>query len=631
MICRLRAFVNRASIVTLALACTVVLCAAATLDQGPYLQDLREDRVTVLWATTDGAGVGEVRYRNASSPTAPWSIARSQARRLPPEVTLLPAAIYQHEAQLGPLAAGTSYTYRVYLDGADALPSAAATDLVFRTPDSGPFSFLALGDSGDGGSGQRAVARRMASQAAGMVLHLGDAAYDTGTFADYKNYFFNIYSPWLASTPFYVAPGNHEYYFLGGEAFRDLFSPPVNGVPPQGRGLVYSFDRGEVHFIVLDSNLPLEQAGSGDNWMLRWAEQDLAATRKLWRVAVFHHTPFPTSTHVGDRNCVLAQDLLTPILERQGVHLVLSGHEHVYQRSFPRRAGVFSPSGPGTVYVTSGGGGSSVYPPGPSPYIAASSGVSHFLRADVDGGRMQVTAIDPDGVAQDTFVLSAAPQVDGEARDAALFAPGIAPGGLVSILGWNLAPGEGIAYDYPLPTKIGGVQITANGEPLPLLYVSRMQLNAQLPFSAPGALKLRVETPGGSFEWPQAVLPAAPVIFSVTTPGGRVPAITKLDGSVVTLQNPARSGDWITIWATGLGPVAGKPVAGRAAVAAETLTAVRVLIGPLDATVSYAGLAPGWAGLYQVNVQVPGGLNGPQSLQLSVGPTSSPSVSLAMR
>ena len=219
---------------TLALAWTAAALAAAAVGRHPYLQDVRSDRATVLWATTGEAGVGEVRF---SADGVTWKIAPSAVQYFSPDQTGS-AAFYQHRAELRALSSGTEYRYRVYLDGRDALPEVPAEGLRFRTAAPGRFTFLALGDSGDGGAGQFALTRRMNTETAELVLHTGDVAYEDGTFAQYESYFFAVYRELLARTPFYLAPGNHDYYFREAAAFRALFAPPTDGVPAEGQGLV---------------------------------------------------------------------------------------------------------------------------------------------------------------------------------------------------------------------------------------------------------------------------------------------------------------------------------------------------------------------------------------------------------
>ena len=197
------------------------------------------------------------------------------------------------------------------------------------------------------------------------------------------------------------------------------------------------------------------------------------------------------------------------------------------------------------------------------------------------------------------------------AVNAASFAPQLAPGALVSIFGTNLALETRAAASLPLPDQLAGTAALINGAAIPLLYVSPLQVNAQLPFNLqPGPVQIAVRTPLGTSATAGITLgAAAPAVFGA-----------------------ARSGDWAVIWATGLGPVAPALPAGAPA-AAQPLSSctapVAVTIGRKTARVGYAGLAPGSAGLYQINAQLPAGLpSGAASLVISVGGVSSNAVTL---
>ena len=82
--------------------------------------------------------------------------------------------------------------------------------------------------------------------------------------------------------------------------------------------------------------------------MLAWFDQDLQGGRKLWRIVYFHHTPYPSGHHLGDRICERALAVVNPIAERHGVQLVLNGHEPSYQRSIPLSNGLPAGRGLGT-------------------------------------------------------------------------------------------------------------------------------------------------------------------------------------------------------------------------------------------------------------------------------------------
>jgi uncharacterized protein (TIGR03437 family) len=173
---------------------------------------------------------------------------------------------------------------------------------------------------------------------------------------------------------------------------------------------------------------------------------------------------------------------------------------------------------------------------------------------------------------------------------AATFREGASPGGLISIFGTALTSGSSLAAAFlPLPITLAGTTVTVNGASIPLLYVSPTQINAQLPFEvAPGTADLAV---GGSVPERIRVQAAAPGIFAVT--GDR------------------RSGGIISIYATGLGAVT-PPVATGAAAPLSPLSRTTiepvVTIGGARAAIRFSGLAPGFAGLYQIDAVVPPGV-----------------------
>ncbi|MCC6362272.1 MAG: metallophosphoesterase [Bryobacterales bacterium] len=602
------------------------LAWSGTLGRKPYLQDVHSDRAVIAWTTVDAAGDGEVRF---SADGARWTRVASTSTLMTPDQTGLSAPFYQHRANLTGLAAGTSYFYRVFLDGQDALPSVPQTDMTLRTPTAAEsFRFLVVGDSGDGAAEQNDVAYRMFQDPGALLLHVGDLAYDSGTFLELESYYFSTDWPLMRHIPFFPAPGNHDYYFRYGAAYRSSHVVPIQGVPRDGQGRYYSFDWSNVHFVSLDTNEPFQQALEGKGAMLEWLDADLAATRQPWRIVYFHHIPFPTSAHRDDATCAQVLQYLTPILERHQVHIVFGGHEHVYQRTKPRRNGQFLdvpvPATPpnGTIYITTGGGGSRAYPAGNDSFITASAGVSHYLRVVVEGVVLTVTAFDRSGIVLDRFQMSVAPVIDsGAITDSASGGRSLAPGGLITVYGANLAPGDATAAALPWPSTLGGVSATASGQPVPLLFVSRGQINAQLPFDVSPTATLEVSTPSGKGAEPMRVADAAPAIFRVPTQQGLAPAIVHLDGTLVTSSAPAAAGEWVSVYLTGLGAVAPPITAGRAAPAlplARATAAVRVTVGGAAAEVSFSGLTPGLSGLYQINLKVPAALPaGPQPLQIT--------------
>lgn len=197
--------------------------------------------------------------------------------------------------------------------------------------------------------------------------------------------------------------------------------------------------------------------------------------------------------------------------------------------------------------------------------------------------------------------------------NAASFRPGLSPGGLASIFGVNLAAGRRAGAPFPWPETLGGVTVTLNGKAVPLSFVSDGQINLLAPASLPeGTADLVVSTAmGASATLPVPVTAVAPGIF--------FDAVTGL-GAVRVV------GDYLEIYGTGLGPVRSDGAWQR------TVLTPEVRIGTATAAVQYSGLAPGWLGLYQVNVRIPQGLPaGAQPLSLTVGGQRSNEVRVRLR
>lgn len=604
---------------------------ADTFARYPYLQNVGKDRATILWTTFE-EGYGEVEY---STDRSFASSVPASVRAFLPQETLLPFPYYQYRADLAGLLAGGEYYYRVKLDGKE-LPLPFPPLARFRTASSTPFRFLVIGDSGIGSDEQRRIAERMAEEDPALVLHTGDVVYLTGDWREQQPFYFDIYWRLMLRTAFYPTLGNHDVDTAGGAPYLAVHALPSEGVAFEDRGRYYSFDWGNVHFVSLDSNRSLVEAAAGAGKMLEWLDGDLGRNRSFWRVVFFHHPPYASGIKGLDAGMALARAHIAPILDRHRVPLVLNGHEHSYQRSWPIRGGQPVDAGQGTLYLVTGGGGAALYPVFPHHTIAFGASVHHYMRADVNGCRMTLRAIRVDGQEIDRVTLSPAPVISQDGVvNAASFTGALAPGALVSIFGWHLAAEEKSAASLPLPAEMAGVSVTFEGRAAPLQYVSGGQVNAQIPFDVEGAAAVRIATPNGWAESRVTVSAAAPAIFSLPGEGGPRPAVAHSDGSLVSAASPAAPGEHISIYLTGLGQVESGMRAGQAAPGAPPVSArtpVRVRFAGTPVAASFAGLAPGYAGLYQVNVRVPFDLRGgAQPLQIVAGEAASNLVTLYVR
>ena len=221
------------------------------------------------------------------------------------------------------------------------------------------------------------------------------------------------------------------------------------------------------------------------------------------------------------------------------------------------------------------------------------------------------------------------------AGNAASYSPAVSPGEIVSLFGKELAVTPAIAGAPPLPVQLSDARVSVNGIAAPLFYASPLQINLQIPYeTAAGAAQIQVTSGSATATLNVTVAPAAPGIFAVNSLGSGAGAIEHaLTGQLVTGANPAAVGEVVAVYCTGLGAIAPAIPDGAAAPVppAQTAMAVTASIAGSPASVLFAGLAPGFPGLYQVNIQVPAGtLSGVQNLAISVNGAVSNTVTLAV-
>lgn len=251
------------------------------------------------------------------------------------------------------------------------------------------------------------------------------------------------------------------------------------------------------------------------------------------------------------------------------------------------------------------------------------------IAAAVTGSNLQTafsaTAVDGPFVSPAGIVSGASFQLAGAA---------VSPGGIISIFGSRLANGTASAASLPLPTTLGESRVELNGVPLSLFFVSPNQINAQAPADAStGTQQMVVRSGGGaSPAIPVALRRAAPGIFTINSSGSGPGAITHaITGAPVSPASPAVPGEFVSVFATGLGTVVPAVSSGQPAPSspvARTTLPVAATVGGRPASVGFAGLAPGFAGLYQVNLQVPELSAGTAEVVLSVDGVSSNAVTM---
>jgi uncharacterized protein (TIGR03437 family) len=216
--------------------------------------------------------------------------------------------------------------------------------------------------------------------------------------------------------------------------------------------------------------------------------------------------------------------------------------------------------------------------------------------------------------------------VAGGVLNGASFKPQVSPGALATIFGSNfIGTGETGTAAVPLPPSFAGVSVSVNGKPAAILFIDTDQINFQIPWdTAPGSATITVSTSGLQTAAEKvSVLTAAPGLFFQ----GSHAIVQNFDYSLNSSSNPAQDGALIIAYLTGAGAVS-PPVADGAPAPSSPLSkvtsSVTATIDSQTAQVKFAGLAPNFVGLWQVDVIVPAGLaQGEYPLVISVDGQSS--------
>jgi hypothetical protein len=427
-----------------------VVAGAGSLTRGPYLQKGAPTQMTIRWRNTL-YDAGRVRY--GATPATLNQTVDEQA---------VPAGQFDHVVTLTGLTANTTYYYSIGAGGNVLAPTPAdnATDFTFTTPPT-PGTVMntriwVLGDAGTSNSNQAAVRDAFyaftGARTPNLVLQLGDNAYNSGLDSEYQTAVFNMYPTMLRKTVFWPCLGNHETAqattFVDTYPYFDIYTLPTAGEAggvASGTEHYYSFNYANIHFIVLDSmtaNRAVDDPATPQNEdgpMAAWLRNDLQSTTATWIIAYFHHPPYTKGSHNSDTETELIQmrQNFLPILEGAGVDLVLTGHSHIYERSYlldghygssttltpamKLNPGDGRPAGngaylkplnggghKGAVYAVAGSAGqvSGTQPDFPHPAHFISLTNLGSLVLDINGNRLDATFVRENGTTPDTFTIS---------------------------------------------------------------------------------------------------------------------------------------------------------------------------------------------------------------------------------
>jgi acid phosphatase type 7 len=296
------------------------------------------------WRTATEVKSSTLHVRESSGKT--WEIPGVAARIEMSELINDPS-IRRYSARLTGLAPETTYEYWL----GDGREAGITTPAKVRTAprSTSDVALLYMGDPQCGleGWGKLLASAFQKRPDAAALLIAGDLV-DRGNERSNWDHFFLRAAGVFDRLPVLPAVGNHEYLDRGPVLYRAFFTLPENG--PQGVApeLAYSVEIGDAFLAVLDSTAAvssLEQA----RIQAEWLDDRLSRTARTWKLVMLHHPVY--GTHPWRESPAL-RDAWVPVFDRHRVDLVLQGHDHAYQRTYPLRANrrAESPS-EGTVYV----------------------------------------------------------------------------------------------------------------------------------------------------------------------------------------------------------------------------------------------------------------------------------------
>lgn len=372
------------------------LCA--NVIRGPLISPLNAELVRVAWRTPAPV-IGRVEYGTNAEPGKVVTEQKPTTNHLVLLPRLLPGTRYYY--RIGGSSAGGSFV------------SGIETFVTFKT--NGSLAFTVFGDSGAGTIEQYRIAKLVRDTAPDLVLHTGDVVYNAfqNDLADLRC--LSVYQPHMKSVPYFFTFGNHDFFEPGtiryNMAIADrnyLHNLPLPANTVTRTAHFYSFDHGDAHFVCLFvpsfmhfAKYPLRPG----SLQYRWLSDDLAQSRKPWKILFFHIPVRSSGVHrmndldyndIPDQ--VELQRTVLPLARQHGVQLIFNGHEHFYERFNPVQ---------GVVSIISGGGGAYLYTPRvySEPASAFAAKVFHCVRVGITNDTAFIQAIDINGTIIDSTTV----------------------------------------------------------------------------------------------------------------------------------------------------------------------------------------------------------------------------------
>jgi hypothetical protein len=341
---------------------------------------------TITWLGADDS-LGQLQYQTKSS----FNGSFDSAQQVEAEANKFDSRYYRYSINIRHLTPDTDYIYRLGKEGCWTEPYSFST-----ADDTDRFSFLYMGDvqSGYLGWGRMLNALYQENPRLRFSLLGGDLTNNDADEMEWGE-FLDAASGVFSRIPLMPTLGNHD-----GTMYKNFFALPDNG-PAGLEQEFYSFDYGNAHFVVLNSNNNCNEKAK------QWLHTDLQNSKQTWKFALFHHPAYPASPdYKGIDQSIIAN--WVPILEQNRVDMVFVGHQHQYMRTHPIFQGeIQSDLGRyGIIYVM-GNAGAKTYIPGQGfPYIAREESGSNYQVIDIEGKSLTLRAKRADGGLIESYTIN---------------------------------------------------------------------------------------------------------------------------------------------------------------------------------------------------------------------------------
>lgn len=377
----------------IAVACLTWIDASLALDvRGPYLTYLSSDKATIVFHTEEDVE-SEIEYREQGSDTDHIKRKLSEKGK-------------QHVFELEGLTSGARYSYFIMnltQDTKESVSKTASYSFTTFPRSVSKFSFIAYGDSRDRYAPKRhmALASNFLKHKPSFIISTGDLllggpSASASMFSD--DWTLNFFRPLqgiIEKVPYLLVVGNHDQDSPAGlEGIQEAF-------PNLKESCYYSFRYSNTHFVILHVSNQMQEFRSQKQW---FDEEMKNAQDADWRIVLLHVSPFTTGKYRNYEWTLSGREDFLDACVRNNVDLVLSGHDHSYQRFYPLKT--TEQDSHAVLFVVTALAGTNPYPAYDDQYTAkVVNKTDNFCVVDVSTEKLALTAYDKNNNPFDSVTL----------------------------------------------------------------------------------------------------------------------------------------------------------------------------------------------------------------------------------